>query len=181
MSSFVPVGNPSDMGGFETALEILRSMSENGNLAAADFWQNLEQVKFCLEGYWGERERRRRGGARGMGNANAMAAIGPGDVSAASVQSPGDGSMGASSSAMQSSVGTVQSNAETVVNTPYPPIHNGNGVPLHDASGGFTTAMAFLEPTMQDFLAQSDFDLGLLNPVDTFLNDAESLYTCHGL
>lgn len=44
MSSFVPIGNPSDMGGFETALEVLRSMSENGNLAAADFWQNLEQA-----------------------------------------------------------------------------------------------------------------------------------------
>lgn len=117
-----------------------------------------------------------------MGIANAMAAIGPGDVSAASVQSPGEGSMGdASSSAIQSSVGTVQSSADTMVNTPYPPIHNGNGIPLHDAPGGFTTAMAFLEPTMQDFLAQSDFDLGMLNPVDTFLNDAESLYTCHGL
>lgn len=183
MSSFVPVGSPSDMGGFETALEVLRSMSENGNLAAADFWQNLEQVNFCLEGYWGERERRRRGGGRGMGNVNAMAAIGPGDVSAASVQSPGSIGTGNSTAMGQETVvGTMQcggNNPGTMV-TSYPPIQS-NRIPVHDASGGFTTAMAFLEPTMQDFLAQSDFDLGLLNPVDKFLNDAESLYTCHGL
>lgn len=40
----------------------------------------------------------------------------------------------------------------------------------------FTTAMAFLEPTMQDFLAQSDFDVGLVPhyPVDAlmFMDDA---------
>jgi hypothetical protein len=41
--------------------------------------------------------------------------------------------------------------------------------------------MAFLEPTMQDFLAQSDIDLGLLHPVDAFFNEAENLYTCHEL
>lgn len=34
---------------------------------------------------------------------------------------------------------------------------------------------------MQDFLAQSDFDLGLLHSVDTFMNDTESMYTSHGL
>jgi hypothetical protein len=51
--------------------------------------------------------------------------------------------------------------------------------PARDTVSGYTTEMAFLEPTMQDFLAQSDIDLGLLHPVDTFLNEAENLYTCH--
>ena len=117
-----------------------------------------------------------------MGNVNAMAAIGPGDVSAASVQSPGSIGTGNLTAMGQEAVGTMQSggtNTNMMVAS-YPTIQS-NGIPLHDASGGFTTEMAFLEPTMQDFLAQSDFDLGLLNPVDTFLNDAESLYTCHGL
>ncbi|KAL4980865.1 fungal-specific transcription factor domain-containing protein [Aspergillus desertorum] len=40
-------------------------------------------------------------------------------------------------------------------------------------TGGFTTAMAFMEPTMQDFLAKTDLDLGLLNPVETFMDHAE--------
>ncbi|QQK45581.1 Zn(2)-C6 fungal-type DNA-binding domain [Penicillium digitatum] len=46
MSSFVPIGNPTDMTGFDSALDLLRSMTENGNLAAAEFYHNLEQVKW---------------------------------------------------------------------------------------------------------------------------------------
>lgn len=167
MSSFVPVGSPNDLASFETALEVLRLMSENGNLAAADFFLNLEQVKFCLDGY--------RGRGKGMGKANATAAIGPGDVSVSSITE-------SSSPAMQppSTIGTVESaNPDMVMNQAYHVYSNQNDT-IHDTSGGFTTAMAFLEPTMQDFLAQSDIDLGLLNPVDTFMND-EVLYTCHGL
>lgn len=163
MSSFVPVGSPGDLAGFETALEVLRLMSENGNLAAADFFLNLEQVKFCLDGY--------RGRERGMGKANATAAIGPGDVSASSTTET-------SSPAMQPpTIGAVES--DMVMNQAYHVYSNHNDT-NHDTSGGFTTAMAFLEPTMQDFLEQSDIDLGLLNPVDTFMND-EVLYTCHEL
>jgi hypothetical protein len=55
------------------------------------------------------------------------------------------------------------------------------GFPARDTVSGYTTEMAFLEPTMQDFLAQSDIDLGLLHPVDAFFNEAENLYTCHEL
>lgn len=159
MSSFVPVGSPGDLAGFETALEVLRLMSENGNLAAADFFLNLEQVKFCLDGY--------RGREKGMGKANATAAIGPGDVSVSSITE-------VSPPAMQTpNIGTVESGAtpDMVMNQAYLDSNHNEG---------FTTAMAFLEPTMQDFLEQSDIDLGLLNPVDTFMND-EVLYTCHGL
>ena len=167
MSSFVPVGSPGDLAGFETALEVLRLMSENGNLAAAEFFLNLEQVKFCLDGY--------RGRERGMGKANATAAIGPGDVSASSITE-------ASSPAMQPpAIGTAESRAhpDMAMNQAYHVYSNHNDT-IHDTSGGFTTAMAFLEPTMQDFLEQSDIDLGLLHPVDTFMND-EVLYTGHGL
>ncbi|KAJ5762163.1 uncharacterized protein N7511_005545 [Penicillium nucicola] len=45
MSSFVPIGTPADMTCFDSALDLLRSMTENGNLAAAEFYHNLEQVK----------------------------------------------------------------------------------------------------------------------------------------
>lgn len=49
ISSLVPIGSPSDISSFETALEILRSMSEYGNLAAAEFHENLMRIKQCLE------------------------------------------------------------------------------------------------------------------------------------
>ncbi|KAI9926701.1 hypothetical protein MW887_003794 [Aspergillus wentii] len=166
MSSFVPIGNPGDLGSFTTALEVLRSMSENGNLAASEFFHNLEQVKICLDRYREERQQRR--GDRGTGEKrNGAAAIGPGGITAytptpsmGSIMGPGEAGIG------------VGQNYGTAANI---------GMPVADAAGGFTTAMAFLEPTMQDFLAQSDFDLGMLNPVDTFMNDTESLYTYHGL
>ncbi|KAH8699041.1 putative fungal-specific transcription factor [Talaromyces proteolyticus] len=48
---------------------------------------------------------------------------------------------------------------------------------IGDISSGYTTEMAFLEPTMENFLAQSDLALGLPHAVDSFMNDAESLYT----
>lgn len=207
MSSFAPVGSPSDMGGFETALEVLGLMSENGNLAAGEFFQNLVQVKLCLEGYREERLRKRYGGEGVMrGSVNALAAIGPGDVSASSVTTPASSSgiegQGQSQGQGPTTTRSVARTATTTVTadtTPNMAIgHNPNSSayhhttlqnnnndpisPLHDAnSGNFTTAMAFLEPTMQDFLTRSDIDLGLLNPVDTFMNDAESLYTLHGL
>jgi hypothetical protein len=55
-------------------------------------------------------------------------------------------------------------------------VTNGSNLSSTYPAGGFTTEMAFLEPTMQDFLAQSDFDLGLLNTVDMPTNDSSELY-----
>lgn len=52
----------------------------------------------------------------------------------------------------------------------------GTNLSLRNSACGITTEMAFLEPTMQDFLAQSDFDLGLLNSVDMPSNDARASY-----
>jgi hypothetical protein len=41
----------------------------------------------------------------------------------------------------------------------------------------YTTEMAFLEPTMESFLAQSNLNLGFPHSVDSFMNDADSIYT----
>lgn len=205
MSSFVPVGSPGDMGGFETALEVLGLMSENGNLAAAEFFQNLVQVNLCLEGYREQRLKKRYGGEGVVnGSVNALAAIGPGDVSASSVTTPASSS-GVESQGQGQGPSATRSMERTATTTPsantnpnmiighddpissvyqHTAMQNNNSQlsSLQDAtSGNFTTAMAFLEPTMQDFLTRSDIDLALLNPVDTFMNDAESLYTLHGL
>jgi hypothetical protein len=166
MSSLLPIGNPSDMSAFETALEVLRSLSDNGNLAALEFFQNLDQVKGCIDNY--QEERKRSGRNR--------------KVSATAATGPGYTTMPSSSMQMQQN----NSNEHTeLVRTDLAETNSGNiqaSVPWGNAistanAGGFTTEMAFLEPTMQDFLAQSDFDLGLTHPVDSFMIDADSLYT----
>lgn len=128
-------------------------MSENGNLAASEFFQNLEQVKICLDSY---RERSGRAGD------SVTTAVNSGNIPASS-----------------SGLGpTLMPTAESELN---PTANPAASLGMRDTTEGFTTAMAFLEPTMQDFLAQSDFDLGLLHPVDTFMNESESLYMGHGL
>lgn len=206
MSSFVPIGSPTDMTGFDSALDLLRSMTENGNLAAAEFYHNLEQVKVCLAAY--------RGLMRGEGSADVTA--GGGVVPNTNANASGNDRSGAGALALSrpsSDLATAttpflnalplnpptSTSASVSASIPPPsliptthdilasasthPVHS-HGIdaytyPLRDTVSGYTTEMAFLEPTMQDFLAQSDIDLGLLHPVDTFFNEAENLYTCH--
>jgi hypothetical protein len=181
MSSFVPIGNPNDMSGFDSALDVLRSMSENGNLAAAEFYHNLEQVKVCLDAY--------RGASRPQKSES-----GP-EVNVEMIGSPAAAALrpisGLASTLAPSSTAHLPGILSGAPVAPVLPSDGGflAGQPSHgpdayilparDAVNGYTTEMAFLEPTMQDFLAQSDIDLGLLHPVDTFLSEAENLYTCH--
>jgi hypothetical protein len=204
MSSFVPIGNPSDMTGFDSALDLLRSMTENGNLAAAEFYNNLEQVKACLGVYRGARglkTGRREGSAEAAGAAPAMnthtgpggfsssasaiqglsAALGPTTTNPSLHSMPLDPATSASSSAAPL-IPTNDILASAPTTQPMQPLGiDAYAFPVRDTVSGYTTEMAFLEPTMQDFLAQSDIDLGLLHPVDTFFNEAENLYTCHEL
>lgn len=212
MSSFVPIGNRNDMTGFDSALDLLRSMTDNGNLAAAEFYHNLEQVKVCLDNY----NRSERGTRRFAGGSEVHPpAINPqshATVSASAVSRLG-GTTSLSSTLFASSTPTTSdlptsaaqvSLTENNLLTGHPGSSSGSGMrpssgsgsgngnanatggeaytlPTRDTMNGYTTEMAFLEPTMQDFLAQSDIDLGLLHPVDTFLSEAENLYTCHEL
>ncbi|OQE12927.1 hypothetical protein PENFLA_c059G09829 [Penicillium flavigenum] len=201
MSSFVPIGSPTDMTGFDSALDLLRSMTENGNLAAAEFYHNLEQVKVCLAAY--------RGLRRGEDNTDAAAAAGATSTSNINASASGNAPSGAGVPASSGPspdlpattpfLNTAPLNQSTSIPAPSlipathhvlasattQPVHS-HGIdayayPLRDTVSGYTTEMAFLEPTMQDFLAQSDIDLGLLHPVDAFFNEAENLYTCHEL
>ncbi|GAB1202846.1 hypothetical protein APSETT445_001469 [Aspergillus pseudonomiae] len=181
MSSFLPIGSPSDLGAFESGLEVLRSMSENGNLAASEFYHNLEQVKQCLD-------LRKSKEPKSTSNADqqpstAASGLGP---TIPSTFPPTVSTVPPATTVPDPPLLTT-AEADLISNNPgyghaqgsNPTLPPGN-LTLPTTAGGITTAMAFLEPTMQDFLAQSDFDLGLLHPVDTFMND-ENLYTCHGL
>ncbi|KAJ5297737.1 hypothetical protein PENANT_c012G08401 [Penicillium antarcticum] len=231
MSSFVPTGTPADMTGFDSALDLLRSMTENGNLAAAEFYHNLEQVKVCLDSFRGvgvgvgadaggmiPHPRRSQGNhtqsdmaAAGSGHGGATlrhasdpasGLFGPVSAPASHSRSGPIPSVIQSVSATTSDLDTLPTSAPTPLGTsssvgPILPAPNellgpyGQTVhsqatdpysfPARDTVSGYTTEMAFLEPTMQDFLAQSDIDLGLLHPVDAFFNEAENLYTCHEL
>jgi len=49
ISSQVNPENQSDFALFETAYEILRMMRDHGNLAATEFYDNLESVRQCLD------------------------------------------------------------------------------------------------------------------------------------
>ena len=201
MSSFVPVGNPNDMSSFDSALDLLRSMTENGNLAAAEFYYNLEQVKDCLDGYRGTSPSRQRRDAYPDVNANhanthfgATAAMNTASAPASTAPGAGTGLGLSSTLATASSSAHVPhgllptpstaptlSENELLAGQPGPGAESAYTLPVRDTVSGYTTEMAFLEPTMQDFLAQSDIDLGLLHPVDTFLSEAENLYTSHEL
>ncbi|KAJ5375233.1 C6 transcription factor [Penicillium concentricum] len=197
MSSFVPIGSPTDMTGFDSALDLLRSMTENGNLAAAEFYHNLEQVKVCLAAYRGVRrgegsnELAASGGVALNTNANASGHV-PSGVGAqasgpssdlATATSPFLDTLPLNPSTSIPQPSLPPTTHDILASTTTQPVHS-HGIdayayPLRDSVSGYTTEMAFLEPTMQDFLAQSDIDLGLLHPVDTFFNEAENLYTCH--
>ncbi|KAJ5101571.1 Major facilitator superfamily domain general substrate transporter [Penicillium alfredii] len=202
MSSFVPIGNPADMTSFDSALDLLRAMTENGNLAAAEFYHNLAQVKICLDAYRESRRPRRADAAASSDPIiNTTTATHP---SSSTVTAPGFSGLpstlptaSAAAAAASSSVaiaaageGASHTSNPAAMLTPSendllsgPPVHGPDpyNLPIRDTVSGYTTEMAFLEPTMQDFLAQSDIDLGLLHPVDTFLSEAENLYTCHEL
>lgn len=246
MSSFVPIGNPNDMSCFDSALDLLRSMSENGNLAAAEFYRNLEQVKMCLDTYRGIPPRPQRndavssssstGSAAGIGsgiginsgvgvsNAEKVPAVftsnaignppgefpampslslplplshphthaGPGagvilpphHSHSTPVQTAAGAGAGASSTPGLSAENEHLLSGSAMAPPPPSSMHTTSEpytFPARETISGYTTQMAFLEPTMQDFLAQSDIDLGLLHPVDTFLSEAENLYTSHEL
>jgi hypothetical protein len=245
MSSFVPIGNPNDMSCFDSALDLLRSMSENGNLAAAEFYHNLEHVKICLDTYHGIPPRPRRADAMisssnstgsvaaGIGmNSGVGVGVGvsinnaekmPTESTSNAIGNPAGAFPAIHSLSPSLSLSHMQSHASGAGSL-VPPHHHSNSTPAQTAAAGagaglsaenehllagsalappppssmhttsepytfppretisgYTTQMAFLEPTMQDFLAQSDIDLGLLHPVDTFLSEVENLYTCHEL
>ncbi|KAL4964653.1 transcription factor domain-containing protein [Aspergillus stella-maris] len=238
MSSFVsvPVGSQADLGAFETGLEVLRGMSENGNLSASEFLGNLRMVRGCLEQYKkrrgrnlghgsgdevgddegeGEREREgdgpshHRGAETGASTAPTLhqpAITAPAPAGTSSMSTPLPRPRLAHTTPTPASQAplpsflphyttpTTQSysHSHSYPQTPQSQTygqpqttaqndaHNQDQAQPQDQTGfTFTTAMAFMEPTMQDFLAQSDMDLGLLYPVESFMDEAENLYSGH--
>lgn len=134
ISSLLPsTGNPADLEALDTAIEILHRMSDHGNLAAAEFHENLRRVKQSLPTDLGLNVDR--------------------DIQ---VQMPGQ---------------------------PFcSPLIPATGArfmePTAANSAGFTTEMAFLEPTMQEFLGRSDNEMDFIDPDLLAIEDATGLNTC---
>ncbi|KAL5048455.1 fungal-specific transcription factor domain-containing protein [Aspergillus fruticulosus] len=170
MSAFVPLplGSPADLNAFETGLEVLASMSENGNLAANEFYHNLERVRGVLM----------PGGQRG-----GYCLVRPAEQRQNSIPATISGPI-PSLLPTYNNTSTIPPNPNPNPTSSVPSTIHGHDSTQSQAqervSGGFTTAMAFMEPTMQEFLAQTDLDLGLLNPVETFMDHVEGLYSGHG-
>ncbi|PYH65708.1 transcription factor [Aspergillus vadensis CBS 113365] len=128
ISSLLPtIGNPADLESLDTAIEILHRMSEHGNLAAAEFYENLKRVKKTLATNSGvvndSHERRSQTPRHSLAS---LSAGGP----------------------------TADPHAISIV-----------------PATGYTTEMAFLEPTMQDFLGRSENEIDAIQPYDLFIDD----------
>lgn len=127
------IGNATDIETLETGIEILHRMTNHGNLAAAEFYENLIRVKQTLNPPSHADEDHRD---NHIDNHN---------------------------------------NNSSVYNTPdaimdLPDLPN-----TSMASGiGFTTEMAFLEPTMQAFLGRSGSDMDLVQPGELSLGELDS-------
>ncbi|KAE8133528.1 fungal-specific transcription factor domain-containing protein [Aspergillus pseudotamarii] len=137
MSGLLPsIGTTADLEFLETAIEILRRMKDHGNLAAAEFYENLKRVKQCLPS---------GSGAMGI---------------------PHDGG-GYSPEQSRLSVGGGAANVDQILDP------NGlSTVPV----AGLTTEMAFLEPTMQDFLGRSNNEMDLINPSVFSIDESTGIY-----
>ncbi|PYI11498.1 fungal-specific transcription factor [Aspergillus sclerotiicarbonarius CBS 121057] len=134
ISGLLPfIGNPADLESLETATEILHRMSDHGNLAAAEFYENLKRVKQALP-------------------------TNPG-----SINNDHDGC----SHTRKHSLASVSATAGNQVVDP----HSIGTLP----ATGYTTEMAFSEPTMQDFLGRSENEMDFIHPYDLLIDDSATL------
>ncbi|OOF99212.1 hypothetical protein ASPCADRAFT_163270 [Aspergillus carbonarius ITEM 5010] len=134
ISGLLPsIGNPADLESLETATEILHRMSDHGNLAATEFYENLKRVKQALP-------------------TNAESII---------------DDHGSCSLSQKQSLGSVAAAAGDRVIDP----HTIGTLPAM----GYTTEMAFLEPTMQDFLGRPENEMDFIHPYDLLIDDSATI------
>lgn len=128
------IGNTADTEALETGIEILHRMTDHGNLAAAEFYENLIRVKETL---------------------NPSTTFADEDYRENNIHEHNNNS-------------SVYNTPDAIVNLPdLPNASTASGI-------GFTTEMAFLEPTMQEFLGRSGSDMDLVQPEDLSLRELDS-------
>ncbi|PWY68452.1 fungal-specific transcription factor [Aspergillus heteromorphus CBS 117.55] len=127
------VGNTTDLESLETATEILHRMSDHGNLAATEFYENLKRVKEALPTTSEDINNNHEHPSYRIKHSLGSISLAAGDQAISS--------------------------------------HPIDTLP----ATGFTTEMAFLEPTMQEFLGRPDNEIDLLNPDDLLIDGSASL------
>ncbi|KAH8703218.1 fungal-specific transcription factor [Talaromyces proteolyticus] len=148
ISTLLPPGNTNDYTSFETAFEILGSMSKHGNLAATEFHDNLRSVKHCLTEEFAPRT------AENYINTDILSICG---ISEGHEEEQGvNGSAG-----LLPSLDTVEDPALLYSTT----------------ADNLTAEMALSGPMMQNFLMQSDIDANLLGLSGNVIEDANGLFT----
>lgn len=161
------IGSASDLGAFETALEVLKAMSENGNLAASEFYLHLEAVRGCFEGYrYRHHHQNLEVEGNGFGSAGAVSAPSTSTLAPASTLLVPGGQPTPTTPNLPNPTTTshpsLPPNPGPVPNpVPNPVPWPGQSPGPNPREGGTTTSLTFHEPTMADFLSQSDFDGGL--------------------
>lgn len=135
------IGNSSDIESLDTAIEILHRMTDHGNLAAAEFYENLLRVRQALQ----------RDTDTDTGNYN---------VNGAECHEETNPKRAHDSST-----------AEIASQNELPELPSTSPAP----ASGFTTEMALLEPTMQDFLGRSGSDMDLAQSGEISIGDAAGL------
>lgn len=166
LSSQIHSGNFSDYALFETAFEILRAMRDHGNLAATEFYDNLQCVQQCLNQRQPCNATWNPSAKRGSTARHALA----GESPRVPDQHPTDGLPVLAEAARRTSE-----------------VGLSGGSALADTSGGcgsnsialdgFGHEMVFLDQSMEEFLAQSDVDFGPLDPSGVPISVADAVYS----
>lgn len=158
LSSQIQPENHNDYALYETAFEILRAMRDHGNLAATEFYDNLECVQQCLD------KNQRSANAKRGSTARASLTGESGHVQVLD-QHPTDLLPGPPEQAAARRTSEVG-------------LSGGSALP--DTSGGsgpFGNEMVFLDESMEQFLAQPDVDFGPLDPSGVPISVADAMYS----
>jgi hypothetical protein len=160
LSSQIQPEKHSDYALFETAFEILRAMRDHGNLAATEFYDNLQCVQQCLDQH--QPCNPHPSAKRGSTARHSLA----GESHRVPDQHPTDALPVLPEAARRASeVGL-----------------SGGGSALADTSGskalgGFGNEMVFLDESMEEFLAQPDVDFWPLDPSGVPISVADAMYS----
>lgn len=160
LSSQIQSENHGDYGLFETAVEILRAMRDHGNLAATEFYDNLQCVQQCLDKNQPSNPNPNLSAKRGSTARNSLT----GESSRVPDQHPTDTlpELPDLAARRASEVGL------------------SGGSALADTSGGlggFGNEMVFLDESMEQFLAQPEVDFGPLDPSGVPISVADAVYS----
>jgi hypothetical protein len=162
LSSQIQSDNHSDYALFETAFEILRAMRDHGNLAATEFYDNLECVQQCLDKT--QPSHVNPSAKRGSTAHNSLT----GQSSRIPDQHPTDALPVLPDQAAQRASEVGLSGGSALPDT------NGNGGALGSTFGN---EMVFLDESMEQFLAQPDVDFGPLDPSGVPISVADAVYS----